>query len=140
AALEKSLHIAPEHTLAARHLAMVELLDKKPTAALDAVERSTSGLSKDYCKAMALHDLGRTADAQRVLDEVISHYGHRGAYQIAEAYAWFGEPEKAFEWLDRAYAQRDGGLLGLKFDPMLRGLRGDPRYAALLAKMNLPPG
>jgi hypothetical protein len=88
---------------------------------------------------MALHDLGRTAEAQRVLDEMISHYPHSGAYQIAEAYAWFGDPDKAFEWLDRAYAQRDSGLRKLKWDPLLRGLRSDPRYAALLAKMKLPP-
>ncbi len=90
-------------------------------------------------KAAALHDLGRTAEAQRALDELIARHGHDGAFQIAEAYAWFGQPDKAFEWLDRAYVQRDGGLTAVKFSTMLRGLRGDPRYAALLAKMNLPP-
>jgi hypothetical protein len=41
--------------------------------------------------------------------------------------------------LDRAYVQRDAGLRAVKFSPLLRGLRGDPRYAAMLAKMNLPP-
>jgi tetratricopeptide (TPR) repeat protein len=139
AALEKSLHIAPEQNYAAANLAMVELLDKKPAAALDAAERSTSEVFRRQCKAMALHDLGRTAETESVLEELIARYGHQGAYQIAVAYAWFGEPDRAFEWLDRAYAQRDSGLALLKFDPMLRGLRGDPRYAALLAKMKLPP-
>jgi hypothetical protein len=41
--------------------------------------------------------------------------------------------------LDRASAQRDSGMPLLKYDPFLRGLRRDPRYAALLAKMKLPP-
>ena len=139
AALEKSLHISPEQDFAATLLAEVELLDKRPAAALEVAEQAASEARKRYCKAMALHDLGRTAEAQRVLAEMISQYAHNSAWQIAVVYAWFGEPDKAFEWLDRAYVQRDSGLPGLKYNPMLRGLRGDPRYAALLAKMNLPP-
>jgi serine/threonine-protein kinase len=139
AALEKSLHIAPEQNYAAMNLATVELLDKKAAAALDNAERSTSDTFRRYGKAMALHDLGRTAEAKGVLEELIARHGHDGAYQIAVVYAWFGEPDRAFEWLDRAYAQRDAGLIFLKYDPLLRGLRGDPRYAALLAKMKLPP-
>src|SRR5258708_27090067 len=31
------------------------------------------------------------------------------AYQIGEAYAWRVEKDKAFEWLERAYRQQDGG-------------------------------
>jgi hypothetical protein len=34
---------------------------------------------------------------------------------------------------------QDGGLTLVKIDPWLRGLHGDPRYAALLKRMNLPP-
>ena len=60
------------------------------------------------------------------------------AYQIAEIYAWRGEKDQAFMWLDRAYGQRDGGLIGLKTDWLLASLRSDPRYGALLRKMNLP--
>jgi len=71
-------------------------------------------------------------------EEMIAKYGHGGAYQIAAVYAWRGEKNPAFEWLDRAFAQLNGGLNLVKMDPMLRGLRGDPRYTALLKKMNLP--
>ena len=52
------------------------------------------------------------------------------AYQIAEAYAWRGEKDKAFEWLERSYRQRDGGLSAIKYDPLLASIRGDPRYHA----------
>jgi hypothetical protein len=44
----------------------------------------------------------------------------------------------AFEWLQRAYMQRDGGLVEIKVDLLLADLRSDPRYKALLRKMNLP--
>jgi len=49
-----------------------------------------------------------------------------------------GESDKAFEWLERAYAQRDGGLASLKGDPLLKSIEHDPRYAAFLKKMRLP--
>ena len=61
-----------------------------------------------------------------------------GSYQAAQVYAWRGEPDKAFEWLGNAVDHHDGGLYYVKFDPFLRPLRGDPRYAALLKRMNLP--
>jgi len=138
-ALEKSLHILPEQISAPGYLGRLYLLQKKPAEALEAAERCGSEAIKLSLKAAALHDLGRTAEAQRVLDEVIARYGHTGAFQIAEAYAWFGQTDKALEWLDRAYVQRDVSLRVLKTSMMLRGLRSDPRYRALLAKLNLPP-
>jgi hypothetical protein len=52
-------------------------------------------------------------------------------------YAWFGNKDQAFGWLDRAYLQHDGGLTLLKVDPLLRVLRPDPRYNVLLSKLKL---
>jgi len=50
-----------------------------------------------------------------------------------------GEKDKAFEWLDKAYDERDGqNITLLKLDPYYRNLRGDPRYSAMLHKMGLP--
>jgi tetratricopeptide (TPR) repeat protein len=137
-ALEKSLHIAPEQNFAAGHLAMVRLLQKKPAQSLAAAERSTSEIFRLLCRALALHDLGRSAEAQRLLDELIARFSHSGAYQIAMAQAWFGNRESALDWLERAYAQRDGGLHSIKFDVLLRNVQGEARYTALLKKMNLP--
>jgi hypothetical protein len=58
-------------------------------------------------------------------------------FQIAEVYAFRGENDHAFEWLDRTFAEHDPGLTTLKSDPLLKNLRHDPRYAALLKKMRL---
>ena len=60
------------------------------------------------------------------------------AYQIAQVYAVRGEADKAFEWLQIAFDDHDGGILSLSVDPLLRGLRDDPRYKNLLAKLGLP--
>jgi hypothetical protein len=48
-----------------------------------------------------------------------------------------GEKDKAFEWLQTALDDRDAGMLGLSTDPLLRGLRDDPRYKNLVAKVGL---
>jgi hypothetical protein len=48
------------------------------------------------------------------------------------------ESDRAFEWLDHAYRERDPAISFVRLDPALRGLRDDPRYVALLAKLNFP--
>lgn len=72
------------------------------------------------------------------LTEFIEKYAGVAAYQVMDAYAYRGEKEKAFDWLDRAYRQRDSGLTLLGTDPFLAKIQGDPRYAAILRKLNLP--
>jgi hypothetical protein len=59
-------------------------------------------------------------------------------FTLAEAYAFRGECEQAFQWLERAYAQRESDLQYIKGELPLTNLAGDPRYNALLRKMNLP--
>jgi hypothetical protein len=48
------------------------------------------------------------------------------------------ETDKAFEWLQIAFDNHDGGMPSMLVDPLLRDLRNDPRYKALIAKMNFP--
>jgi adenylate cyclase len=60
------------------------------------------------------------------------------AYQIAEVYAVRHEVDKAFEWLQIAFDNHDAGMPGLVVDPLLRGLRDDSRYKAMLEKVGLP--
>jgi hypothetical protein len=57
---------------------------------------------------------------------------------IAMDFAMLGEKDRAFEWLDKAYEDRSGWLLELKFDPEWDNLRGDPRFAALTARVGFP--
>ena len=62
-----------------------------------------------------------------------------GAGVMASVYALAGDKDKAFEWLDKAYAERDGeDITLLKCDPSFKNLRGDPRFVALLRRLGLP--
>jgi serine/threonine protein kinase len=64
--------------------------------------------------------------------------GYSSAYRIAELYADLGDKERAFQWLNAAYQERDGLLEGLKTDFLLDPLRSDPRFAELVRKVGLP--
>jgi serine/threonine-protein kinase len=59
-------------------------------------------------------------------------------FLVAKIHAWRGETDLAFEWLDKAFAARDGALTELLYDPFLAKVRGDARYAALVRRMGLP--
>ena len=89
--------------------------------------------------AVAHYVRGDRAAADAALADLIANAAREGfAYQIAEVYALRGEKDKAFEWLQTALDDRDAGMLGLSADPLLRGLRDDPRYKNLVAKVGLP--
>jgi hypothetical protein len=89
--------------------------------------------------ALVQHSLGHEDESKKALDGFTADSARFAAFQIAEIHAWRGEKDQAFAWLDRAYAQRDGGMTRFRTDPLLDSLRADPRYRALLAKMRLPP-
>jgi len=57
---------------------------------------------------------------------------------LATDYASLGRTDEAFEWLERAYDERDGSLAGLKTERAYDGLRSDPRFQDLLRRMNFP--
>jgi hypothetical protein len=72
------------------------------------------------------------------VESLIAKYSAGAAFQIAQVYAYRGESDKSFEWLERAYQQRDSGLPEIKNDPLFKNLRHDPRYNELLKKLRLP--
>jgi TolB-like protein/Flp pilus assembly protein TadD len=88
--------------------------------------------------ALAYHVLRDRKQADAALADLIARARDGFAYQIAQIYAVRGEADKAFEWLQISFDDHDGGTLGLAVDPLLRGLRDDPRYKNLLVKLGLP--
>ncbi|HEV8480693.1 MAG TPA: hypothetical protein VGR66_07840, partial [Candidatus Eisenbacteria bacterium] len=85
-------------------------------------------------------EMGHREEADRLLREMMDKQGNRAAFQYAELYSLRGEVDLAFKWLDVAYAERDGGLLGLNNSEELRPLHKDPRWTPLLKKMGLEKG
>jgi len=108
------------------------------TDALPEIERVQGNDIGLYLHALAYYELGREKESDAALSELIAKYHASLAYYIATVYAFRNQLAEAFEWLDRAYAQRDDGLIFTKVDPFLKSLHKDPRYAARLKKLNLP--
>jgi TolB-like protein/DNA-binding winged helix-turn-helix (wHTH) protein/Tfp pilus assembly protein PilF len=82
---------------------------------------------------------GRKEDALRVLGDLqrISKERHVSPYSIALVYVGLGDKDRAFEWLERTYAERSPKLVYLKVEPQLDSIRTDPRFGVLMAKMGL---
>jgi serine/threonine-protein kinase len=134
-AATRGVEIAPESHAAVRTLGFALLLQGQPSAALAVFARAPEEFVRVHGAALAEQD---PAGAKQAMEVFVSKYGFNFGYQIAETYAWRGERDRAFDWLERARAAHDGGIAYLKFDPLLRNLRSDARWSALLKKMNLP--
>ena len=137
-ALHEALELNPqkEHDHALQ--GEVLLAQGFPDQALVEIEQEPSKFWRHLNEALAYATLNRLAQSHEALSAVIATDQNGAAPEIAAAYAYRGESDKAFAWLDRAYRQRDGGLTYVKVDPLLISLRRDPRYADLLMKMHLP--
>jgi serine/threonine-protein kinase len=136
---ERALTLSPDSTYALEGLAETYLLQRRFARALATAQRQPDDARRLFVTAMIQHSLGDRAQSDRALDELARRFGAGWAYQVGAAYAWRGEPDAAFSWLDRAYAQQDGGLVLAKTDRLLVGLRSDPRYPALLRKVGMAP-
>jgi len=140
-AVTRALEISPELDEVAHHLAAISILQGLPDDGLAIVERvkSSDEVTRLSLLSMAHHDLGHEQESQRALDSLVAKSSSQlVGYSAAVVYAWRGDRDRALEWLERAYSKRDTGLGDARWDPFLRKLHGDPRYTALLKKMNLP--
>ena len=79
----------------------------------------------------------RVPESDAALNDLIKNESELAAFQIAEAYAYRGDKNKAFEWLERARRQHDPGLGDLLKDPLLENLHDDPRWNAFVRTMGL---
>ncbi len=136
--LKKALELDPDLEDVHYFLSEVYIMKGKPLDALPEIERGQEDDLRLHQYALAYYALGRKREADTALNELTAKYQAVEAYNIATIYAFRNESDKAFEWLGRAYAQHDTGLVETKVDPLLKSLHNDPRYAALLKKLNLP--
>jgi TolB-like protein/tetratricopeptide (TPR) repeat protein len=138
ASLARALQIAPLVDEPRYYLFASLLVTGQATEALAMAEASKATWIRYLGVAMAQHDLGHARESRAALEALIATHAEDAAFQVAEGYAWRGEKEKAFEWLERARLQADTGFGWIKVDPLLAKLRGDPRFPALLRKLKLP--
>ncbi len=119
-------------------IGLVRLAQHRPQEALAEFNLEPAGVFKQIGPPLALDALGRRGESDQIVSAVLATPAatDAAAYQIALIYANRGDADAAFHWLQRALDQRDAGMHWMKFDPLLKGLRSDPRFQALLVKMH----
>lgn len=145
-ALDQIRHtLEMDSTYAHAHLRAGQVLEQlgRPTEAVRelrrAVELSPEELGLRAALAHALALAGARAEAGAIVGDLVreSERGYVSPYGIAVAYIPLGDHDAAFRWLDRAYADRSPSMVSLKVHPWLDPLRDDPRFAQLLARLQL---
>jgi TolB-like protein/tetratricopeptide (TPR) repeat protein len=138
AAARRALDIRPTYPWSHWYLGQILLARGDRDAALLAMQQEETEGARQVGLAIAYYALGRKADSDAALALAIKKYADLYAFEIAVAYAFRKEADEAIHWLERAYAQKDSGLVYVKVELPLKNLEADPRYKAFLKKMNLP--
>src|SRR6185295_11383765 len=135
---KKALEVNPDHFSSPIILSRIYLLQGRPQDALREIVRVRINAHRAYLYALTYYALGRKKESDAALRELMMKYGASNAFEIAAIYTFRSQTDEAFEWLDRGYAQRDPSMMVTRVEPLLKSLHNDPRFAALLKKLNLP--
>jgi serine/threonine-protein kinase len=138
AAYQRAREIAPRYEGLDYAFAFLSLREGDAQGALEGFGRARDEADRLHGTALAQHALGREREARAALEALVERHGSKRPYMVASAQAALGDRESAFAWLERAFGMHDLHLNDIRLDPLFEGLRGDPRYASLLRRMNLP--
>jgi len=131
------LTLNPEYTSANLSLSRILLIQGSMEAAMAAAEREQEPFWREFGILINLYAQGRGEEGDPRLVDFIEQNQADSAYQIATIYGFRGDIDQVFEWLELAYAQRDGGLPEMLSDPFLNQFSNDPRWVEVLKKVGL---
>ena len=129
-----ALGLNPGRSGAWYEIGVAQLLKGQPEAALLSFSNEPDDEWRTKGTAAALHDLGRLPEHAASLTALIDGWGERWPSEIAHVFAWIGESDLAFEWLEKAIQQDEVGLRTQFQRPMLQPLHSDPRWADFLER------
>jgi TolB-like protein/thioredoxin-like negative regulator of GroEL len=138
-AARRALELHPDSLSGVSNLAGIQMLQGNAEAALQTLEKEPDEFWKAATLPLVLIALKRDEEATAATQALIDAHGDVGAYQIASVYAFRGDTERAFEWLERALALRDPGLTEMLGDPFMRSIESDPRYADVVRRVGIRP-
>jgi len=137
-AFRRAIEISPGANSSHCLLALILVEQGRQDEALAMALGESSEWGRLFALSIVHFHGGRLEESTRALDQLKVTMADHAAYQIAVTHAVRGEVDEAFEWLERAYRQRDSGLAVMRTHRQLAPLYNDPRWAQLLAKMRFP--
>lgn len=122
------------------HGLMAEILLKlgRTEEVLDELEKETAPYWKLYRECMITFALTDKDESDLLLKNFINEYGDTAWSNIAEIYAYRGEKDEAFKWLELCLENRDAGLHEVLNYPSFKILHGDIRWNAFINRLDLP--
>jgi tetratricopeptide (TPR) repeat protein len=139
AQLRTVLSLSPNRGSAHYQLGITLLLKGDAAGALAEMEQETGEFAKSIGLPIAYHALGRKAESDAALAAAIAKYEKDAAYNIAYDYAFRGDADQAFEWLDKAVRYADPGLSEIVFESQFGNIHKDPRWLPFLRKLGKAP-
>jgi TolB-like protein/Tfp pilus assembly protein PilF len=139
AELRKETELQPSAAVNYRRLAEIQILRGNPGKAVELAKQETNPFWHTHALALAHFANGDLVEADAALQKLIDENADDCGSQIAQVYALRKEPEKMFQWLERAWTTRDPGVTNLLFDPILRAYKDDPRFIAFAQKIGVMP-
>jgi tetratricopeptide (TPR) repeat protein len=136
ASMSKALELGPQMEQVRMFRGMVFMLMGKPDQAIEEMRLEPSPIWRCYGLALAYSTAKSDKEADAALKELIEKHRSVSLYQIAEVYAWRGQADQAFAWLDEAVRAFDPGIRGYRTSRWFGPLKSDPRYAHYLKKLN----
>jgi TolB-like protein len=139
ASVRTSLRLAPGRGLAHYTIAMELLRKADLQGALAEMQLEPAETWRLDGLAMINHAMGKKAESDAALSEVIRKYEKESAWNIAYIYAFRGEADHAFEWLDKAILYHDPGLSLTAVQWTFSNIHNDPRWLPFLRKIGRAP-
>jgi non-specific serine/threonine protein kinase len=142
--LRKALDIDPANPVAHGVLGIVYAAAGQREKAIEECKQRSGLIPESALNAVSTAQvyalLGETQQARRILEEAEKNWKLDGAtsFWIASVHGTLGDNELALEWLEKAFQERSSVLYTLKLHSGFRGLRGDPRFDALVKRIGIP--
>lgn len=137
APMRQSLELEPDQIGAHWILSLNYIKMGKFKEALLEIEQEPDAVIKQHALSMIYWQQNNKNASEKSLQFVIAAEDSGNEHIISQVYAFRGDNDKAFEWLERAYEKRIFELVEMKYDPFLKALDDDPRWEPFLKKMNL---
>jgi len=127
----------PDYRGIPQNINFTYLASGDPERALIELQDSANDEYSNFILVASYSDLGNEAAAQSIINQMLEESSTTLPGTMAAVYAWRGENDLAFEWLEKAYQQRDLRLPYLLVNIFYRNLTTDPRYAIFIEKLGL---
>ena len=137
-AFRRGLEISPQRFVTHALLALVLLDAERAEEALSEAQLEPDYFWRIWSLAIIHHVAGHKSESDEIMQKLLDESAGN-SYQIAEVYSMRGESDKAFQWLDQAYSERDAGMTHAKVNPRFRSLHSDSRWKKMLKKIGFDP-